>query len=251
MREMVENLRLKDKVAEVNKDLLRKGLVIHTWGNASSIDRERKMILIKSSGVPFENLKPEDISEVDFEGNVLSAFKPSVDTPIHLEIYKGFDGVGGIVHTHSHYATVFAQAKMDIPCLGTTHADHFNGDIPVIPELSEIEVKENYEANTGKRVVQLFNEKGLNPLDMPAVLLPNHGVLVWGETIDKALENAMILEEVAKLAFETITLSRVQGKEPMMTRDLLGRHYSRKHGPESYYGQSVGSGVGGGSGGEL
>jgi len=231
------SLRLKDKVAEVNRDLLRLGLVVQTWGNASALDKQNSRILIKSSGVPFENLKPEDISEIGLDGNSFSEFKPSVDTPTHLELYKGFPEVGGIVHTHSHYATVFAQAKMSIPCLGTTHADNFNGDVPIIPDLSETEVVENYELHAGKRIVEFFKERKIHPLDVSAVLLPNHGVFVWGSDIDKALQNAVILERVAKLAYQTISLSKMYGKDPMMTRDLLGKHFKRKHGPDKYYGQ--------------
>lgn len=234
---MIKNLRLIDQVVRVNKALLKEGLVIQTWGNASAIDRESERVLIKSSGVPFENLKPEDISELDFFGNIFTPFKPSVDTPTHLEIYKAFPEIGGVVHTHSHYATVFAQAKMNIPCLGTTHADHFNGDIPIIPELSEEEVRENYELYTGKSIVGFFKAKNLNPLHMSAVLIPNHGVFVWGKTIEEALQNSIILERVAKLAFETLTLIKMHNKEPEIASDILAKHFLRKHGENKYYGQ--------------
>ena len=232
------SLRLRDDVVRVNKSLIREGLVIETWGNASAIDNLTKRVLIKSSGVPFENLKPEDISEVDLDGNIYNIYKPSVDTPTHLEIYKGFKEVGGIVHTHSHYATVFAQAKMSIPCLGTTHADYFKGDIPIIPELSEEEVKEDYELYTGKKIVQYFKEKNIDPLDIPAVLLPNHGVFVWGKTVEEALNNAIILVRIAKMAYETISLVRMHNKDPNITSDLIRKHFQRKHGSDRYYGQN-------------
>jgi L-ribulose-5-phosphate 4-epimerase len=234
---MIKNLRLIDQVVKTNKELIREGLVIQTWGNASAIDKESRYVLIKPSGVPFENLKPEDISIIDLSGKLFTPSKPSVDTPTHLEIYKAFEEIGGIIHSHSHYATVFAQAKMDIPCFGTTHADHFRGDIPIISDLSEEEVKENYELNSGKRIVQCFKEKNINPLDIPAILLPNHGVFVWGETLEKALENAIILERVAKMAFETIMLARMNDRYPEITSDILKKHFSRKHGQDKYYGQ--------------
>lgn len=234
---MADNFRLKLKVAEINRELLHKGLVVQTWGNASALDRETMRVLIKSSGVPFENLNADDISEVDFEGRLYTVFKPSVDTPTHIEIYKAFEGVGGIVHTHSHYATVFSQAKMPIPCIGTTHADNFKGDIPLIPDLAEEEIRENYEEHTGKKIVSYFKENKINHLDIPAALIPNHGVFVWGETLDKALENSIILEKIAKMAYETIFLLKIHGKEPDISKHLLEKHFSRKHGPNKYYGQ--------------
>ena len=230
-------IKFRDRVARINRALLKEGLVVLTWGNASAVDRNTGRIFIKSSGVPFENLKAEDISEVDFLGNVFTSFNPSVDTPTHIEIYKAFPKISGIVHTHSHYATVFAQANMAIPCLGTTHADHFKGDIPILPELSNHEIKDNYELHTGQKIVSFFKEHKIDPLEMPAILLPKHGVFVLGESIEKALENSIILEKIAKLAFETLTLAKIHNRELAFASDMVDKHFKRKHGPNKYYGQ--------------
>jgi len=234
---MENDFRIKQNVADVNKALPEEGLCIQTWGNASAIDKDRKHILIKSSGVPFKHLKGEDISEVDLDGKTLTPFKPSVDTPTHIEIYKAFEKVGGIIHTHSHYATIFAQARLSIPCLGTTHADHFAGDIPIMPDLSEEEVKTNYEQNTGKKIVSFFKEKNIDPLKIPGILIPSHGVFVFGETINKALDNAIALEAIAKMAYETLSLSKMHGKEAKIDKAILDKHFERKHGEDKYYGQ--------------
>ncbi len=233
----MSNVNLRNKVVEANKDLLRKGLVIQTWGNASAIDRETNQVLIKPSGVSFENLEPENISAVDLRGDFCTGLKPSVDTPTHIEIYKGFEKVRGVVHTHSLYATIFAQAEVPIPCLGTTHADYFCGEIPVIPEVRGEEL-EKYEANTGKKIVAYFRENQINPAKMPATLIAKHGAFTWGESIEQAIENAVILEYVAELAYKTLTLAHVQKRTlNPLDHDLLEKHFSRKHGPKRYYGQ--------------
>jgi len=228
---------LKKRVAEINKSLFLKGLVIQTWGNASAVDRINGRIYIKSSGVPFENLTQEDISEVGFDGLIYSSYNPSVDTPTHIELYKGFKEIGGIVHTHSHYATVFAQAGIPIPCFGTTHADYFKGDIPVLPYLSQEEIGENYELNTGKKIIEYFKDMKISPIEMPVILLPNHGIFVWGESIERALEYALVVEAVAKLAYETASLSNIFGGKPKIHHGLIEKHFSRKHGDNKYYGQ--------------
>jgi len=224
---------LKQRVYEANLELQRHGLVVLTWGNVSAIDRAAGIVAIKPSGVRYEDLRPEDIVIVDLQGRVVEgAMKPSSDTATHVELYKSFDGVGGICHTHSMYATMWSQARRVIPCFGTTHADGFYGPIPVTDPMTEEEIGGAYEENTGKVIVRRF--AGMDPMQIPAVLVANHGPFTWGPSPEKAVENAVVLEQVAKMAFGTIL---VNPQQEGISQALLGRHYLRKHGKGAYYGQ--------------
>lgn len=224
---------LKQRVLETNKALHSSGLVALTWGNASAFDREKQLIVIKPSGVAYEKLRLEDMVVVDLSGRVKEGkLRPSSDCPTHLALYQAHPEIGGIIHTHSTFATAFAQAKRSIAPYGTTHADAFYGEVPLARPLSKKEVKEDYEGNTGKAIVESL--EGKDPFDVPAMLLPSHGVFTWGESVEKALENAITLEEVAKMAYLTETLSSsVSTIDP----NLLEKHHKRKHGPNAYYGQ--------------
>ncbi len=227
---------LKDQVWNANLDLVKLNLVTMTWGNVSGIDRDKGFVAIKPSGVSYKNMKPSDIVIVDLEGKVVEGtLNPSSDTPTHLELYKAFHKISAVTHTHSEYATVFAQANMEIPCLGTTHADHFNGSIPLTRFISPEEVEENYEKNTGKVIIERF--AGLDPLEMPAVLVPGHGVFTWGRSPDEAVKNSLALEKVAKMAWATLKLS---SKSVRLPEYILRKHYQRKHGSKAYYGQKKG-----------
>lgn len=229
---------LKERVWKANLDLGKSGLVIMTFGNVSGIDRPKGLVAIKPSGVTYESLKPEDIVLVDLEGKVVEGrLNPSSDTPSHLELYKAFGTIGAVAHAHSEYATIFAQAAREIPCLGTTHADYFKGPIPATRFLRKSEVEENYEACTGRVIVERFRHS-LNPLEMPAVLVAGHGPFCWGRTPAEAVEHNLILEKVAKLALGTILISPEQKRLPEC---LLRKHYQRKHGPRAYYGQKKGA----------
>lgn len=224
---------LKEQVWKANLDLAKYKLITLSFGNVSGIDQHRRFVVIKPSGVSYYETKPEDMVVVDLEGNVVdSRLNPSSDTPTHLELYKAFEQIGGVTHTHSEYATIFAQACKEIPCFGTTHADYFNGKIPVTRFLSEKEVKDDYEGNTGKVIVERFKE--LNPLEMPVVLVAGHGPFSWGKTPSESVENSLILEKVAKMAFGTLQINSKSGSLPEY---LLQKHYLRKHGPDAYYGQ--------------
>ena len=225
---------LKHLVCQANLDLVRHRLVALTWGNVSGIDRAAGLVVIKPSGVAYEGMRPEDMVVVDLEGNVVEGkLRPSSDTPTHVVLYRGFPaGVGGIVHTHSPCAAGFAQAGKPIPCLGTTHADTFSGEVPLTRPLSRTEVEKNYELNTGKVIVERFAE--LNPITMPAVLVANHGSFTWGATPAQAVEHAVILEEVARIALATI---HIRPETPPLAHYILDKHHSRKHGPNAYYGQ--------------
>ncbi|MBN6206465.1 L-ribulose-5-phosphate 4-epimerase [Ralstonia pickettii] len=224
---------LKEQVLEANLELSKKKLVIYTWGNVSAIDRESGLIVIKPSGVAYENLKLEDLPIIDLEGNKIEGdLSPSSDTATHLELYKAFPAIGGIVHTHSPWCTKWAQAGKAIPALGTTHADYFYGEIPVTRKLSEREIVNEYEKNTGKVIIETF--KSLNPNNIPGVLVDAHGPFNWGENAYKAVENAVIMEEIAKLAYYTQSLSPNIGP---MDKYLLDKHFLRKHGANAYYGQ--------------
>jgi L-ribulose-5-phosphate 4-epimerase len=226
---------LKEKVWRANLDLIKHGLVALTFGNVSAIDREKGLMAIKPSGISYEELKPEHIVVVDLEGKVVEGnLKPSSDTPTHLKLYKVFREVGGVSHAHSEYATAFAQAAMEIPCLGTTHADYFHGPIPVTRFLGQDEVREDYEANTGKVIIERF--AGLNPWQMPAVLVAGHGPFCWGRTPLEAVENSLILEKVAKMALGTLLANPEKGPLPDY---ILKKHFQRKHGPDAYYGQKA------------
>lgn len=224
---------LKQFVYEQNMELPKRGLITYTWGNVSGIDRSKGLVVIKPSGVPYDSLKPEDMVVMDLEGNrVEGRFNPSSDTPTHLELYKAFLEVGGIVHTHSPMATSWAQAGRAIPCYGTTHADYFYGEIPCARNLTAQEIEEGYERNTGYVIIEAF--EGMNPLHVPGVLCKNHGPFTWGEDAAKAVHNAVVLEEVAKMNFVTEMLNPQAGPAPQCLQD---KHFMRKHGPNAYYGQ--------------
>lgn len=223
---------LKEKVFRANLDLVKNGLVLLTWGNASGIDRKKGLIVIKPSGLKYEGMKAEDMVVVDLQGKVVEGkYKPSSDTPTHIEIYKAFPEIGGIVHTHSSYATAWAQAGKPIPVLGTTHADCFSGPVPCTEDMSEGEIMGDYEKETGKTIIKAF--KNLNYLEVPGVLVKNHGPFTWGKDPDEACHNSIVLEEVAKIA----QLSYSINSNPEMNDFLTKKHYDRKHGKNAYYGQ--------------
>jgi len=224
---------LREAVCEANIELHRQELTICSWGNVSGIDREAGILVIKPSGVAYEKLTPAMMVVCDMDGKVVEGdMKPSSDTPIHLELYKSFETIGGVCHTHSPQATMWAQACREIPCLGTTHADYFYGAVPVTDELSREEIEGDFEINTGRLIVRRF--KNLNPEQMPAVLVANHGPFTWGRTPTKAVEAAVVLEQVALIAAGTLGINPQQ---QAILQDLLDRHYLRKHGKDAYYGQ--------------
>lgn len=224
---------LRKEVAHANVALARLGLVTLTWGNVSGIDRKRGLVVIKPSGVSYASMKPGDMVIVDLEGKVIEGrLKPSSDTPAHLELYRSFPGIGGITHTHSTYATVFAQALKEIPCLGTTHADNFNGTVPLTRFLTEAEVAEAYEKNTGRVIVERMH--GLDPLAMPAVLVAGHAPFCWGKTAADAVANSLVLERVAEMALAVYGLNPAADPIPEY---VLQKHHTRKHGPNASYGQ--------------
>lgn len=226
---------LKNEVCEVNLMLVEEGLVTQTWGNASAIDRASGLVAIKPSGIPYDELAPEHVVLVNLEGAVVEGgLKPSVDTPAHLELYKAFPGIGAVVHTHSHYATSFAQARKPIPCFGTTHADYFFGEVPVTGALTPEEVEKDYERNIGLLIIRRFN--GMDPLDCPGVLTAGHAPFVWGKHLHHALENAVVLEELARMAFHTTLMN--PDAAPLEPH-LLSKHFLRKHGKGAYYGQKT------------
>lgn len=225
---------LKEQVLQANLDLVRHGLVVFTWGNVSGIDRERGLVVIKPSGVPYDGMKPEHMVVLDLDGKQVEGdMRPSSDTPTHLAIYNAFPGVGGVVHTHSTMATSWAQAGRSIPALGTTHADHFYGQIPCTRKLTKEEIDGDYEYNTGKVIIETFS--GIDPLHVPGVLVNSHGPFSWGKNAHDAVVNAVVMEEVAKMAFNTFVLN--PGIKPIDDY-LLDRHFLRKHGPKAYYGQN-------------
>lgn len=230
---------LKAKVFEANLRLVEYNLVVLTWGNVSAIDRESGLVVIKPSGVPYSTMKAEDMVVMDLAGNkVEGKLNPSSDTPTHLELYRKFGEIGGIVHTHSPWACAWAQAGRDIPAYGTTHADFAFGDIPCTRGLTENEVNGEYELNTGKVIVEEFNKRNLNPAKCPAVLIHRHGPFTWGKDENKAVENALILEEVAKMAYRTESVAALSdGSDIGIENYLLNKHYQRKHGKNAYYGQ--------------
>ena len=233
---------LKEKVFRANLDLVKHGLVIFTWGNVSAIDRATGLVVIKPSGVSYETMRAEDMVVVDLDGKVVEGdLRPSSDTPTHLVLYKAFPEIGGVVHTHSTYATAWAQAGLDIPNIGTTHADYFHDDIPCTRDMKKSEVFGEYEKETGNVIVERF--KGMNPVDTPAVLVKNHGPFTWGTDADNAVHNAVVLEQVAKMGFVAVTLNLstldLVNHKPSMNKLLIEKHYSRKHGPNAYYGQKM------------
>ena len=224
--------KLKNDVFKANLDLVDKGLVIHTWGNVSGRDRESGLIVIKPSGVSYEVMKPGDMVVLDEDGNVIEGkFKPSTDAPTHLLLYRSFGSVGGVVHTHSSYASSWAQAGMAIPPFGTTHADHFYGEVPCTRLLTQEETESDYEINTGKIIIEKLGEA--DPMDIPSVLVNGHGPFCWGRDAENAVYNAIALEEIAKMAFYTVLL----GKTEPINKFLLDKHFKRKHGKDAYYGQ--------------
>lgn len=230
---------LKQDVFAANMQLKEFGLVVLTWGNVSAIDRETGYVVIKPSGVPYETMKASDMVVVDLQGNRIEGeLNPSSDTPTHLELYRQFPEIGAVVHTHSAWATSFAQAGRDIKAYGTTHADFANRSIPCTRGLTKDEVEGEYELNTGKVIVECFHDHSIHPMDCPAVLIHRHGPFCWGKNCFKAVENALILEEVAKMAFRTEEIAEIENKQAGIEKYLLDKHYNRKHGANAYYGQS-------------
>ncbi len=224
---------LKQSVCRANCDLAGSGLITLTWGNVSGIDRREGLVVIKPSGVPYADLRPENMVVVDLDGRTVEGnLRPSSDTPTHVMLYRAFEKVGGIVHTHSRYATIFAQARREVPCLGTTHADHFYGPVPVTRPLSESEVNEDYEGWTGRVIVERFT--GLDPIAMPAVLVAGHAPFTWGKSVGGALDNAIALEAVAAMVLGTWSIAP---GAPELEPWVLEKHYQRKHGTKAYYGQ--------------
>lgn len=227
--------KLKQEVLIANLELVKQELVIYTWGNVSGIDRQSNLVVIKPSGVSYDNMTVDDLVVIDLDGNVVEGkYKPSSDTPTHLALYKEFTDIGGIVHTHSENATAWAQAKKGIACYGTTHADYFYGKIPCTRELTNEEIANDYEFNTGLVIIEKIKELSFEPLVMPGILVASHGPFAWGESAIKAVSNAKVLEEVAKIAYKT----KLINNEIMAVKDeLLQKHFLRKHGKTAYYGQ--------------
>lgn len=223
---------LKQKVFQANLDLVKHGLVIFTWGNVSGIDRESGLVVIKPSGVDYDTMKVSDMVVVDLDGNVVEGdLRPSSDTPTHLALYKAFSEIGGVVHTHSTYATAWAQAGIDLPNIGTTHADYFHQAIPCTADMTEAEVKGEYELETGNVIIERF--KGMNPVHTPGVLVKNHGPFAWGKDPHDAVHNAVVMEQVAKMASIAYSVNPNLTMNPL----LIEKHFNRKHGPNAYYGQ--------------
>ena len=230
---MLEELR--KTVCEANLLLPKFGLVTFTWGNVSGIDRARGRVVIKPSGVPYETMAPEDMVIVDLEGNpVEGKWKPSSDTPTHAALYKAFPECGGVVHTHSRWATTFAQAGWPIPAMGTTHADYFYGPVPCTRALTQAEVEADYELNTGKVIAETLDQRGISPLAVPGIVVRNHGPFTWGKDPAASVYHAVVLDTVAEMTLKTLLLN----PQAEMPQYILDKHYMRKHGPNAYYGQS-------------
>ncbi|MBO6046594.1 MAG: L-ribulose-5-phosphate 4-epimerase [Erysipelotrichaceae bacterium] len=227
---------LKEKVCAANLDLVDKGVVIYTWGNVSGIDRDKGLVVIKPSGVDYDGMSADDMVVVDLATGetVEGHWKPSSDTATHLELYRRYPEIMGIVHTHSTHAVAFAQAGMAIPALGTTHADYFYGDIPCTRELTKEEVFDAYEANTGKVIIETIDNLGYDPMSIPGIVVKNHGPFAWGTSPDNAVYNAVVMEKVAEMDILTLALN----PQSSMAQYVLDKHYMRKHGPNAYYGQS-------------
>lgn len=226
---------LKQKVYQANMDLVRHGLVIFTWGNVSGIDREKGLVVIKPSGVDYDTMRPDDMVVVDLHiGEVVEGnLRPSSDTPTHLVLYRAWPEIGGVVHTHSTYATAWAEAGIDLPNIGTTHADYFHNEIPCTADMTEAEVKGQYELETGNVIVERFCKGEINPVHTPGVLVKNHGPFSWGKDPHEAVHNAVVMEQVAKMAFVAYSVNPRLTMNPL----LIEKHFSRKHGPNAYYGQ--------------
>ena len=224
---------LKEKVLKANQSLVEYGLVTLTWGNVSGIDRKSELVVIKPSGVDYNLMKAADMVVVNLDGKIVEGnLRPSSDLPTHIELYKAFKEIGGITHSHSENATSFAQACVEIPCFGTTHADHFNGSVPVTRFLTEEEVNENYELNTGKIIIERF--KNLDHIAIPGVLIAGHAPFTWGKNPEDSVKNNLVLERVAKMALNSLVLNPNLSELPEY---ILRKHYKRKHGPDAYYGQ--------------
>ncbi|HWJ77880.1 MAG TPA: L-ribulose-5-phosphate 4-epimerase [Niallia sp.] len=227
--------KLKEEVLLANLALPKHQLVTFTWGNVSGIDREQNLVVIKPSGVPYDELKKEHLVVLDLEGNIVEGdLRPSSDTPTHLALYRQWKEIGGIVHTHSPWATSWAQAGRNIPALGTTHADYFYGDIPCTRKLTELEINRAYELETGNVIIETLTQKGIDPVAIPGVLVTGHAPFCWGKNADQAVHNAVVLEEVAKMALHTLQLNP---EVEYIDQYLLDKHYLRKHGANAYYGQ--------------
>ena len=226
---------LKKQVCVANLELVQRGVVIYTWGNVSGIDRKENLMVIKPSGVDYNGMKPEDMVVVDLETGkkVEGRYNPSSDTPTHLALYRAFPSIGGVTHTHSVNAVAFAQAGMDIPALGTTHADYFYGAIPCTRELTRKEVEEAYELNTGKVIVECFEKRQLDPMAVPGVLVRNHGPFAWGKDAESSVYHAVVMDVVAEMNLKTTLLN----PDASIPQYILDKHYRRKHGPNAYYGQ--------------
>ena len=226
---------LKERVLKENLELDKRGLVTYTWGNVSAIDREKGIIVIKPSGVKYEDMKAEHMVVVDLEGNVVEGnYRPSSDTATHIELYKKYTELGGVVHTHSTFATSWAQACNDIPAYGTTHADYFYGDIPCTRKLTEEEITRDYETETGKVIIETIEARKIKAIEVPGIVVASHGPFTWGKTPEEAVYNAVVLEEVAKMAYYT---SSINPRIRQADKYLQDKHYLRKHGANAYYGQ--------------
>lgn len=226
---------LKQRVCAANLDLVVKGVVLYTWGNVSGVDRDKGLVVIKPSGVDYANMQPEDMVVVDLlsAAVVEGRYKPSSDTPTHLELYRAFPELGGVTHTHSTHAVAFAQAGLLIPALGTTHADYFYGAIPCTRSLTQQEVEEAYELNTGKVIVETVKQGNYEPLSIPGIVVCNHGPFSWGKDAESSVYHAVVMERVAEMALKTLALN----PQARMPQYILDKHYLRKHGPNAYYGQ--------------
>jgi L-ribulose-5-phosphate 4-epimerase len=228
---------LKEKVCKANKELPKYGLVTFTWGNVSEIDRNTNYVVIKPSGVEYDDMRPEHMVVIDLNGKIIEGdLKPSSDAATHIVLYKACKDIGGIVHTHSSFATVFAQANMDVPALGTTHADYMYGDIPCTRRMTETEIKGEYEKETGNVIVETFEKRNIQFKQVPAVVVANHGPFSWGKDAIEAVHNAVVLEEVSKMALGALLLNK---DLPKIQQELLDKHYLRKHGANAYYGQGA------------
>ena len=227
---------LKEEVFKANLELPKKGLVLFTWGNVSAIDKKTKLIVIKPSGVDYETMRVEDMVVVDLDGNIVEGkLNPSSDTPTHIELYKSFTEIGGVVHTHSTNATIWSQSGRNIPAYGTTHADYFYGDIPCTRKMTSEEIRNEYEKNTGVVIIETFEKRKIDPKFVPGVLVNSHGPFSWGKNAKEAVHNSVVLEEVAKMAMFTEQLNK---DVKQMQQELLDKHFLRKHGENAYYGQA-------------